>query len=142
MLTRPIAKTIVLLGLGALLAGPTVASEPTAFACRFTDGVTHAYDKGKYAAEPAAPLAFGIEAVNTKAQTADLRTERGIGTLRVVQAVNATHFLEVVTEGFLNITTVYDKDEGASTYPAVHSRHFGVLGQPLVSQYQGYCEPK
>ena len=38
------------------------------------------------------------------------------------------HFLEVVTEGFLNITTVYDKDDTKGAYPAVHSRHFGHVG--------------
>ncbi len=32
------------------------------------------------------------------------------GELRVVRAVNANHFLEVVNEGFLNMTTVYDVD--------------------------------
>jgi hypothetical protein len=60
----------------------------------------------------------------------------------VVQAVNATHFLEVVTEGFLHITTVYDKDDAKGAYPAVHSRHFGLPGQPIVTQYQGFCEAK
>ena len=60
--------------------------------------------------------------------------------LRIVQAVNAMHFLEVVTEGFLHITTVYDKDPAKGAYPAVHSRHFGLFGQPLVTQYQGFCE--
>ena len=54
--------------------------------------------------------------------------------------VNAMHFLEVVTEGFLNLTTVYDKDEARGAYPAVHSRHLGLFGQPLVTQYQGFCE--
>ena len=65
---------------------------------------------------------------------------RGTGQLRIVQAVNAMHFLEVVTEGFLHVTTVYDKDEAKGLYPAVHSRHFGLFGQPLVTQYQGFCE--
>ena len=57
-------------------------------------------------------------------------------------AMNATHFLEVVTEGFLHITTIYDKDEASGAYPAVHSRHFGIVGQPIVTQYQGFCEAK
>ena len=69
--------------------------------------------------------------------------EHGTGTLRVVQAVSATHFLEVAGEGFLHITTIYDKDEAkGGAYPAVHSRHFGILGQPIVTQYQGFCEGK
>ena len=40
------------------------------------------------------------------------------------------------------ITTIYDKDESKGAYPAVHSRHFGILGQPIVTQYQGFCEGK
>jgi hypothetical protein len=115
------------------------ADEPKAFACNFSQGVTHAYGNGKFAAERAVVLAFGIAAIDLGAQTADLQTERGTGHLRVVQAVNATHFLEVVTEGFLNVTTIYDKDDANGAYPAVHSRHFGILGQPLVAHYQGFC---
>ena len=76
------------------------------------------------------------------AQSAQLLTERGTGALRLVQAVNATHYLEVVTEGYLNVTTVYDKDEASGKYPAVHSRHLGILGQPVITHYQGFCEAK
>src|SRR5262245_17330641 len=96
---------------GWLGAAPARATEePKAFACKFTRGVTHTYDKGRFARKKAAPLSFGIAAINAPAQTAELKTERGSGVLRMVLAVNATHFIEVVTEGFLNITTVYDKD--------------------------------
>ncbi len=92
--------------------------------------------------EKGAPLAFGIAAINAQAQTADLKTERGTGTLKIVHAVNATHFLEVVTEGWLHITTIFDKDDAKGDYPAVHSRHFGLFGQPIVTQYQGFCAAK
>jgi hypothetical protein len=125
-----------------LLAIAPAAADPTAFVCTFQEGTAHAYDKGQFAAEKAAPITFGISAVNMGTQSADLRTERGTAALRLVQAVNATHFLEVVTEGYLNITTIYDKDEASGKYPAVHSRHQGILGQPVVSQYQGFCEAK
>ena len=136
-----IARTAVVLAL-ALLAAPAAADEPKAFACSFTVGVTFSYDKGQFVQEKTGPLAFGITAIDTTAQTADLKTESGMGQLRLVQAVNAMHFLEVVTEGFLHITTIYDKDEAKGAHPAVHSRHFGVLGQPIVTQYQGFCEAK
>ena len=130
------------LALATLCAASARAAEPKAFACTFNDGVAHVYEQGKYVAEKAAALAFGIGAIDDQAQTAELRTERGLGQLRLVRAVNATHFLEVVTEGFLHVTTIYDKDEARGVYPAVHSRHFGLFGQPLVTQYQGYCEAK
>ena len=137
-----IARMTVALALLAPLVAPAAADEPKAFACSFTAGVTHAYDKGQFTAEKASPLAFGIAAIDHNAQTADLRMEGGTGALRVVQAVNATHFLEVATEGFLHITTIYGKDEAKGAYPAVHSRHFGVFGQPVVAQYAGTCTAK
>jgi hypothetical protein len=136
MIVRP-AVALVLL---ALLASPSGADEPKAYACNFVNGVTHSYDNGAFVAEKASPLAFGIAAIDVRAQTAELKTGGGTGQLRIVQAVNAMHFLEVVTEGFLHITTVYDKDDAKGLYPAVHSRHFGLFGQPLVTQYQGFCK--
>ena len=126
----------------AVLALPAAAAEPAGFVCTFSAGTAHAYDKGQFLAEKVAPLTFSIAAVNASAQSADLKTERGTTGLRLVQAVNATHFLEVVTEGYLNITTIYDKDEVSGKYPAVHSRHLAILGQPVVTQYQGFCEAK
>ena len=136
MIVRPAAALALL----ALIASPAAADEPKAFTCTFAEGVTHSYDNGKFTAEKASPLAFGIAAINGQAQTAEIKTRGGTGPLRIVQAVNAMHFLEVVTEGFLHVTTVYDKDEAKGAYPAVHSRHFGLFGQPLVTQYQGFCE--
>lgn len=126
-----------------LAANPAgAADEPKAYTCTFTGGVAHVYEKGQFVAEKATALSFGIAAINEQAQTADLKTDRGTGTLKMVHAVNATHFLEVVTEGFLNITTIYDKDDTKGAYPAVHSRHFGLFGQPILTQYHGFCEAK
>jgi hypothetical protein len=116
------------------------ADEPRGFACTFTSGTTQVYENGAFIPEKAAPLSFGIAAIDGQAQTADLKTSGGgTGSLKVVHAVNATHFLEVVTEGSLHITTVFDKDDAKGVYPAVHSRHFGLLGQPIVTQYHGFC---
>jgi len=136
MIGRSIAVVVLLI----LLASSSAADEPKAFNCTFTEGVTHSYNNGALIAEKASPLMFGISAIDGKAQSAELKTRGGTGQLRIVQAVNAIHFLEVVTEGFLHLTTVYDKDEAKGAYPAVHSRHFGLFGQPLVTQYQGFCE--
>jgi hypothetical protein len=132
---QTIASMLVLLA----VAPGAGAQEPKSLACRFTAGVTHVYEKGQFTAEKAAPLAFGIASIDAAKQTADLKTERGTGSLRLVQAVNALHFLEVAIEGALYITTVYEKDEGGA-YPAVHSRHFALLGQPIVTHYQGFCQ--
>jgi hypothetical protein len=138
-------RSLFLMLLAALAAPSARAADepaPTVLQCMFTGGQTYVYDKGQFVAEKSAPLTFGIAAINTQAQTASLTTERGSGPLRLVLAANATHYLEVVTEGWLHITTVYDKDDAKGIYPAVHSRHSGVLGQPIVTQYQGSCTAK
>jgi hypothetical protein len=135
------ARLRIALLLVLLAASPGLAAEPKSFACKFAGGVTHVYEKGRFVPENAAPLAFGIASIDAAAQTADLQTERGTGSLRLVQAVNATHFLEVAIEGALYITTVFDKDDAKGAYPAVHSRHFALLGQPIVTHYHGFCEP-
>jgi hypothetical protein len=132
----------VLAAVACASAGAGAADNPSAYDCEFTSGSTHVYDKGRFGSEPAARLKFGISTINAPQQTAELKTSSGTGVLRLVLAVNATHFIEVATEGALNITTVYDKDDAKDAFPAVHSRHFALLGQPVVTQYQGFCRGK
>lgn len=134
--------SIALLWSALAMTHAAATDEPKAFGCNFASGIAHVYEKGQFVSEKATSLSFGIAAINAEAQTADLKTERGTGTLRIVRAVNAMHFLEVVTEGSLHITTIFDKDDAKGSYPAVHSRHFGLFGQAIVTQYHGFCEAK
>ena len=138
--TRGIAVLLYL----ATVALPTLvrADDPKSIACNFGAGAALVYSNGAFKAEPASPIAFDIVDIDAAKQTAVQRDPRGDGPLRVVRAVNALHFLQVVGEGYLNITTVYDKDTTRNAHPAVHSRHFGILGDAVVSQYQGFCTTK
>jgi len=140
------ASAAVALGLG-ILAGPLVArgeESPTALTCEFKQGSSWSYEAGAFKSKDPSPLTFDIEGIDLEAQTAVLKAGPGAtpGTLRIVRAINANHFLEAVNEGFLNLTTVYDKDAATGLYPAVHSRHFGLLGQPVIGQYVGTCRAK
>ena len=83
-----------------------------------------------------------IEEIDLIRQSATLKMDQGKGELKIVRAIGANHFLEVVTEGFLNMTTIYDAPEAGGPRPAVHSRHFGFFGAPFVSQYYGTCTDK
>ena len=139
MLARCCAAAGLLLLMTAW-AGAT--EDPKAYACTFSAGAAYSYDSGTFKPEKVGPITFDIAAINPEMQSADLVTPAGSRPLRVVRAVNALHFLEVVGEGFLNMTTVYDRDDVKGAYPAVHSRHFGVLGQPVIGQYQGFCQGK
>lgn len=139
------AAVLVSAGLSQLAPRVANAEEaaPSAFSCRFDTGQTWTFEDGKFKSAAASLLSFDIEAVDLEKQSASLAVNGGhAGTLRIVRALNANSFLEVAQEGFLNLTTIYDRDAATGTYPAVHSRHFGLLGQPMFAQYAGTCTAK
>ena len=114
---------------------------PASLACSFTEGGTATWTAGAFKRSAAAPLAFDIAGIDLPGQKAGLKSgsARPAGELRIIRALNANHFLEVAGEGFLNLTTVYDRDARNGHYPAVHSRHFGLFGEAVVAQYTGIC---
>jgi hypothetical protein len=120
-------------------AGKASASEPASLTCTFTSGRAHTYEKGRFKPAKASALRIAISNIDADKQSASLKSGMAATTLRVVRAVNALHFIEVVGEGYLNITTVYDAQAAGKPMPAAHSRHFGVLGQPVISHYMGTC---
>lgn len=139
-------RTVVALSLG-LAVGPLPAAAedgPAAFACDFKEGASWSYEAGAFKSKAPSPLTFGIEKIDLEGQSAVLKAspDAAPATLRIVRAINANHFLEAVNEGFLNLTTIYDKDASTGAYPAVHSRHLGLLGQPVFAQYVGTCRAK
>ena len=137
-----IRQAVVIAALAALAGGPARGAAPTAYACRFDTGAAHVFEDGRFGQQQAGTMAFEIGKIDTEAQTAELVTPLGPVLLKTVQAVNAIHFLEVVGEGYLTVTTIYERADESGPLPAVHSRHFGVLGQPIVSQFLGSCRLK
>lgn len=138
------AFVVGLMFFGAVVAAQSDDVWPKNFTCKFDAGTRGSFEAGKFTSATASPLSFEITDVDLDAQNAHLRTSgsEASGTLRIVRAINANHFLEVVPEGFLNLTTIYDDKNHDGEHPAVHSRHLGVLGQPLFSQYTGICRAK
>ncbi|MGI9425881.1 MAG: hypothetical protein ACR2PA_22090 [Hyphomicrobiaceae bacterium] len=122
-------------------------SAATAFAkngyiCDFQSGMVNTFENDVFQIKRAKALSFEIGDIDLAKQAASLVTPNGKGGLKIVRAIGANHFLEVITEGFLNITTIYGEPAGDGTFPAVHSRHIGLLGMPVVSQYLGTCKAK
>ena len=135
----------VLLAVNAVFAGAARAQDvPKDLKCTFDTGHAWSYKEGEFSSKAPALLTFEITQIDLDGQSARLLTggHDNPGTLKIVRAINANHFLEVVNEGFLNLTTVYDKDPATGVHPAVHSRHFGLLGQPVFAQYAGSCTGK
>ena len=141
---------IVFIGLVWFAAAASVAragdSDETIppLSCVFKAGTAWSYTGGTYTSAPPEPLAFEIEAIDLERQTArlSLAGKPAGSPLRLVRALNANHYLEVAQEGFLNVTTIYDLDPAIGARPAIHSRHLGVLGQPVFAQYAGFCTVK
>jgi len=124
-------------------ASATAQDWPKGFTCWFNKGASQAYGKGRFRSRPAKALTFEIGAIDLDKQSAELVTkDGGQSGLRIVRALGANHFLEVVTEGYLNMTTIYQMDSTRKAFPAVHSRHFGLFGEPLIAQYTGLCLAK
>lgn len=128
----------------AMPAASRAENEPAGYACTFTKGTSWTFEDGAFKDKVPEMMGFSIADIDLEQQSAKLQADGAAapGPLKIVRAINANHFLEVVNEGFLNLTTVYDKDESSGVYPAVHSRHFGVLGQPVIAQYTGTCTAK
>ncbi|MDH4982810.1 hypothetical protein [Hyphomicrobium sp. D-2] len=137
----------LLMGLALAVALPAAAraeNEPTGYVCTFAKGTSWTFEDGAFKDKAPEAMGFTIADIDLEKQSAKLQADGAAapGELKIVRAINANHFLEVVNEGFLNLTTVYDKDDASGVYPAVHSRHFGVLGQPVIAQYTGTCTAK
>ena len=132
-----VVVVVALSGFGARAEGL-----PSRLACDFKVGSSSSYADGSFKSAPSQPIAFNIEGIDLSKEAAELVLP-GVtkGKLSVVRALNATHFIEVLVEGFMTVTTIYDFDAATGAHAAVHSRHMGILGSPLVAQYTGACRP-
>jgi hypothetical protein len=122
-------------------ASAASANDPKTYTCTFNAGSAYAFEGGGFKSEPAGDVAFVVTDLSAEQQTAKVTGGGRTTTVRLVRAVNAVHVLEAVGEGYLNMTTIYDRDSAGTTHPAVHSRHNAVLGQPVIAQYRGSCAP-
>lgn len=135
------AACLTVILLAQLQTGTASGAElPKSFDCHFETGGAWAFDDGKFTEEKVKALDLKI-VTGKQGGTAVLKTDAGTVKLKHVAALDANHFLEVTVGGYLNITTIFDEKLKTGGFSAVHSRHFGVLGKPLVSQYRGICRP-
>lgn len=141
------AISCITLSLFGLALSTTIADAeglPKSLQCNFSSGKATTFEAGSFSSTDPKPLSFQISAIDLEKQSAALVTkgQKAPGQLKIVRAIDANHFIEIVNEGYLNLTTIYDIDPKTKKYPAVHSRHLGILGQPIFAQYTGFCSPK
>lgn len=141
-MNRSLSACFVAIFIGAITPAIAADEYPKSFKCSFERGNSWSYDAGEFTSVSPAKLAFEISAIDLEKQSATLVMDgKTSGKFSVIRALNANHYLEVAIEGFLNLTTVYDFDPRTKSHPAVHSRHFGLIGQPVFAQYIGFCTP-
>jgi len=131
-----------LLGLLCAVGAASAQSDRETLVCTFRDGTAATQVDGAFKQTPASPIIFELKDIDLDAETAKIAAKPGADPmpLRIVRALNANHFIEVLTEGFLSLTTIYDKNGATNEFPAVHSRHVGIFGQAVVAQYTGTCK--
>jgi len=122
--------------LWTLVAGNALAETGAYYSCTFDNGSSWSYQDGKFQKDTDAPLSFDISQISRKRRTAELTTATGRTELKLVAALGAMHFIEVTVAGYLTLTTLYGEGDRV---PAVHSRHLGIVGQPVGDQLTGFC---
>lgn len=85
-------------------------------------------------------FSFVIDGIDYRKGTARLIGNAGSQDLRAVIGDGSVSFVEQVTVGSLNLTTVFAWRGDAGRFKAVHSRHTAI-GGPTPSQNYGYCQP-
>ena len=144
MIATRTAALLLALAAVSLPARAETDDVPKVLACEFQSGTFTSFEAGQPKARRADPMNFNIVGLDLASMTATISTSAAgtFGQVRIVRAVGAIHFLEVLTEGFLATTTVYDPDPATGVRLALHSRHMGLVGQPLMASYTGVCRSR
>ena len=106
--------------------------------CDFASGVFHAWGENTKINSDHFTLIY--DSIDVKARTARLIGNVGSSDVVALETPEHLSFLEVTPNGNVTLTTVY-RTGAAAPYPAIHSRHVGLLTEPWGSQMYGSCSP-
>jgi hypothetical protein len=108
--------------------------------CTFGPGTVADWEKGKPKLESDNfGKAVNYDAIDLKNGSARVIGSSGASDLAVTAGAYGLTFIERFIGG-ISITTVFsDYKKGSREFVAVLSRHVGVMGPPIPSQYHGTC---
>jgi len=130
------------IALSAVLGTAAFANEPKAFVCKFTQGAAARYDEAEWSVKMLnEKLDLTFAGLNSQQGKAQLIGNAGASDVRFWKGAWTWNFVEVTDVGNVMTTTVFEAS-GGKDYPAVHSRHTSVAGEPFPSQYRGTCSAK
>jgi hypothetical protein len=105
-------------------------------------GASARYDEAEWSVKVLnEKLDLTFAGLNPQQGKAQLIGNAGASDLRFWKGAWTWNFVEVTDTGNVTTTTVFDASNGKD-FPAVHSRHTSVVGEPLPSQYRGICAAK
>jgi|GEM_PF-7088932 len=119
-----------------LAAGSAAQAAPRSLRCDFADGTSRLWDRESRQTFGTTTIVYdGIDPAQGRAR---LVGKGGTVDVSLIATPRRLSFVEVVPDGTMNITSVY---ETATDMKAVHSRHAGTPENPALSQTYGYCKP-
>jgi hypothetical protein len=126
----------------AVFGTNAVAAESKAFVCKFTQGAAARYDEAEWSVKVLnEKMEFTFAGLNPQQGKAQMVGNVGASDVRFWKGAWTWNFVEVTDTGNVMTTTVFETSNGKD-YPAVHSRHTSVAGEPFPSQYRGICSAR
>ncbi len=81
-------------------------------------------------------LSFSIDSISE--DRAVIFANNGFSELTVLRGTSSLTLLEMTLTGNVRVTVVY-ASQNSGAFPAVHSRHTDMHGEPVPSQQYGWC---
>ncbi|MBC7625278.1 MAG: hypothetical protein H7232_18075 [Aeromicrobium sp.] len=128
----------MLIALAAAALSTAQTDTAVTLECDFNSGVFHAGSEKTAITSDKFQLLY--DAIDARAGTARLIGNLGASEVKVIERAGRLTFIEVTASGNVTLTTVY-RTGAAAPYPAIHSRHVGLLTEPWGSQMYGTCSP-
>jgi hypothetical protein len=133
-----IGAVLLIAALPGSLNAALSQSAVKAYVCDFTTGQTTSWNTNWASPESEAFASQTVFVFKEKSR-AQMIGHSGAADVLVVSGDLSFHFLERTDTGNFTLTTVFADVERPGFFPAVHSRHMNIFGQPRISQLRGSC---
>jgi hypothetical protein len=124
------------------VASPLLGAK--ALRCQTAAGTATTWEVGHPNSKPSeSVLAYSVQDIDTARGSATMVGRGGSAQVTIVRTASTLSFLEQASNGGVFLTTVYVSTlagPGPGRFAAVDSRHNPLIGDPVSSQFHGWCE--
>lgn len=115
-----------------------------ALRCQTASGTATTWDVGRPNSKASeSVLSYSVQDIDTDRGRATIVGRGGSAKVTVIRKASTLSFLEQASNGGVFLTTVYVSTlagPGPGRFAAVDSRHNPLVGDPMSSQFHGWCE--